>query len=62
MSLNLPNFFLKLPRFYKRLAVLSLDSDIRLPGQRRFKQRLLAMKNGVEVSELLISEIQNSMK
>ena len=49
-------------RLAEFLAVLSLDSDIRLPGQRRFKQRLLAMKNGVEVSELLISEIQNSMK
>jgi LDH2 family malate/lactate/ureidoglycolate dehydrogenase len=49
-------------RLAEFLAVLYLDSDIRLPGQRRFKQRSLAMKNGVEVSELLISEIQNSMK
>jgi (2R)-3-sulfolactate dehydrogenase (NADP+) len=40
------------------LQALSIDSGVRLPGQRRFKQRALAFNTGIEVADAVIAEIQ----
>jgi len=40
------------------IAAFSEDAGIRLPGERRFKQRQLAFKNGLVLSDSVVNEIQ----
>jgi (2R)-3-sulfolactate dehydrogenase (NADP+) len=40
------------------LDVLSADLGVRLPGERRFKQRAVGFIEGVNVSNVVVEEIQ----
>jgi (2R)-3-sulfolactate dehydrogenase (NADP+) len=44
------------------LKTLAADSGTRLPGQRRFKQRAAGFKNGVNVSDVVVEEIQTGIR
>lgn len=44
------------------LKVMSLDEGTRVPGQRRFKQRALGLKEGVNVSDVVVEEIQAGIR
>ncbi|MBU3620679.1 Ldh family oxidoreductase [Polynucleobacter sp. CS-Odin-A6] len=44
------------------LKVLSADAGTRLPGQRRFKQRALGLREGVTVSDAVVEEIQTGIR
>lgn len=48
-------------RFNDFLKVLTADKGIRLPGQRRFKQRSQALASGVVVTEQVVGEIQDGI-
>jgi (2R)-3-sulfolactate dehydrogenase (NADP+) len=49
----------KIQEFLKTLAS---DSGTRLPGERRFKQRILGFKHGVNVSDVVVEEIQTGCR
>jgi len=51
-------FASKIQEFLKMLAS---DSGTRVPGQRRFKQRASGFKEGVNVSDVLVEEIQTGI-
>ena len=44
------------------LKTLAADVGTRLPGQRRFKQRAAGFKDGVNVSEVVVEEIQTGIR
>ena len=44
------------------LKTLASDSGTRVPGQRRFKQRALGFKQGVNVSDVVVEEIQTGIR
>lgn len=44
------------------LKVMSLDEGTRVPGKRRFKQRALGLKEGVNVSDVVVEEIQAGIR
>jgi (2R)-3-sulfolactate dehydrogenase (NADP+) len=44
------------------LKTLAADTGTRLPGQRRFKQRAAGFKNGVNVSDVVVEEIQTGIR
>ena len=44
------------------LKTLAADKGTRLPGQRRFKQRAAGFKNGVNVSDVVVEEIQTGIR
>ena len=44
------------------LKVLAMDAGVRLPGQRRFKQRAIALTEGIEVADTVIAEIQSGIR
>lgn len=44
------------------LKVLSTDDGTRIPGERRFKQRASGFKSGVNVSEVVVEEIQAGIR
>jgi (2R)-3-sulfolactate dehydrogenase (NADP+) len=44
------------------LKVLAMDAGVRLPGQRRFKQRGIALAEGIEVADAVIAEIQSGIR
>jgi len=44
------------------LKTLAADAGTRLPGQRRFKQRAAGFKDGVNVSEVVVEEIQTGIR
>mgnify|MGYP006870548757 CR=1 FL=1 len=44
------------------LKALVSDSGTRLPGQRRFKQRAAGFKEGVNISDVVIGEIQTGIR
>jgi (2R)-3-sulfolactate dehydrogenase (NADP+) len=44
------------------LKTLASDSGTRAPGQRRFKQRALGFKQGVNVSDVVVEEIQTGIR
>ena len=44
------------------LGVLGKEEGIRLPGQRRFKQRALGFGNGVNVVDQVVEEIQAGIR
>jgi (2R)-3-sulfolactate dehydrogenase (NADP+) len=44
------------------LRALSADAGTRIPGERRFKQRASGFKNGVNVSEVVVEEIQAGIR
>lgn len=44
------------------LKVLAMDAGVRLPGQRRFKQRAIALTEGIEVADAVIAEIQSGIR
>jgi (2R)-3-sulfolactate dehydrogenase (NADP+) len=43
------------------LRMLALDSGTRVPGQRRFKQRDLGFRDGVNISDAVVEEIQTGI-
>jgi len=43
------------------INMLSTDKGVRLPGERRFKQRANALLSGVEISNVLIQEIHDGI-
>lgn len=49
-------------RIHDFLKTLALDVGTRLPGQRRFQQRALSIKEGVLVSDSVLQEIQAGIK
>ncbi len=44
------------------VQALKADSGTRLPGQRRFQQRTIALQNGVKVSDVVLEEIQAGIR
>jgi (2R)-3-sulfolactate dehydrogenase (NADP+) len=44
------------------LKTLAADAGTRLPGQRRFKQRATGFKEGVNVSDVVVEEIQAGIR
>ena len=49
-------------RMREFLKVLSTDAGTRVPGERRFKQRASGFKVGVNVSEVVVEEIQAGIR
>jgi (2R)-3-sulfolactate dehydrogenase (NADP+) len=44
------------------LKMLASDSGTRVPGKRRFKQRALGFKDGVNVSDVVVEEIRAGIR
>jgi (2R)-3-sulfolactate dehydrogenase (NADP+) len=44
------------------LKTLAADAGIRLPGQRRFKQRATALEQGIDVTDAVLEEIQSGIR
>jgi (2R)-3-sulfolactate dehydrogenase (NADP+) len=44
------------------LKTLAADAGVRLPGQRRFKQRANAFDGGIEVADAVLEEIQSGIR
>jgi len=44
------------------LKTLAADAGVRLPGQRRFKQRANAFDEGIEVADAVLEEIQSGIR
>lgn len=44
------------------LKILAADAGTRVPGQRRFKQRARGFKEGVNVSDVVVEEIQTGIR
>jgi (2R)-3-sulfolactate dehydrogenase (NADP+) len=49
-------------RMLALLKTLASDSGTRVPGQRRFKQRASGFKEGVNVSDVVVEEIQTGIR
>jgi (2R)-3-sulfolactate dehydrogenase (NADP+) len=43
------------------LKTLASDAGVRLPGQRRFKQREIALAQGIDVGDAVLAEIQSGI-